>query len=55
MREMISLVFAEDTFEQAVIELFEGMGYTHISIVTEICLVAGFSLCPCKFRVFVVN
>ena len=24
------MVFTEDTFEQAVIELFEGMGYTHV-------------------------
>ena len=24
------MFFTEDTFEQAVIELFEGMGYTHI-------------------------
>lgn len=24
------MIFTEDTFEQAVIELFENMGYTHI-------------------------
>lgn len=26
------LSFTEDTFEQAVIELFENMGYTHITL-----------------------
>ena len=51
-------IFTEDTFEQAVIELFETMGYTHIYAPTPParCWMTGWrpacggSMGPCRGR-----